>query len=148
MRASAGAFPTRRKPWSRAATVTARQIDTNLTSALLTDKEGRFHFPYLPVGDYEIRIQQQGFAEARRSVTVRVGSAYELPVALSVASSETNVTVSAEAELLDTARTQVAGTVSQAELRTLPLNGRSFLDLALMVPGVSPTNTASVVSNK
>ena len=125
------------------ATVTARQIDTNLTSALLTDKEGRFRFPYLPVGEYEIRIQQPGFVEARRSATVTLGSAYELPVTLSVASSETNITVSVESELLDTARTQVAGTVSQAEVRALPLNGRSFLDLALLVPGVSPTNTAS-----
>ena len=48
------------------AKVTARQIDTNITSALLTDKEGRFRFPYLQVGDYEVRVQQPGFAEARR----------------------------------------------------------------------------------
>jgi hypothetical protein len=126
-----------------AAKVTARQIDTNSTGALLTDKEGRFRFPYLRVGEYEIRIQHPGFAEARRSVTLTLGSAFELPVALAVASSETNLTVSAEAELLDTARTQIAGTVSQTEVRGLPLNGRSFLDLALLVPGVSPTNTAS-----
>src|SRR4029077_15641886 len=38
---------------------------------------------------------------------------------------------------------QIAGTVSQEEVRTLPMNGRQFLDLALLVPGVSPTNTAS-----
>ena len=125
------------------AKVTAHQLDTNLTSTLLTDKEGRFRFPYLRVGEYEVRIQYPGFAEARRSVTLTLGSAYELPVALTVASSESNVTVSAEAELLDTGRTQIAGTVSLAEVRALPLNGRSFLDLALLVPGVSPTNTAS-----
>ena len=50
------------------------------------------------------------------------------------------VTVTADAAVLETARSQVAGTVSQAEIKSLPINGRNFLDLALLVPGVSPTN--------
>lgn len=125
------------------AQVTARQTDTNLTSSVVTDQDGRFRFPYLRVGQYEIKVQRPGFAVAARSVTLTVGSAFELPVSLVVASSESNVTVTGEADLLETARTQVAGTVSQSEVRSLPLNGRSFLDLALLVPGVSPTNTAS-----
>src|SRR5262249_20968752 len=49
----------------------------------------------------------------------------------------------ADATLLEAARTQIAGTVPEGEVRSLPLNGRQFLDLALLVPGVSPTNTAS-----
>src|SRR5262249_31092242 len=60
-----------------------------------------------------------------------------------VQSAQSNVTVTAESPLLEAARTQIAGTVSQAESRALPLNGRNFLDIALLVPGVSPTNTAS-----
>ena len=125
------------------AKISARQIDTNITGALFTDKEGRFRFPYLRVGRYEIRVQQVGFANVTRSVTLSLGSAFELPVVLDVASSGTNVTVTGEAELLEAARTQVAGTISQVEVSSLPLNGRSFLDLVLLVPGVSPTNTAS-----
>jgi hypothetical protein len=62
---------------------------------------------------------------------------------LNVASAETSIVVTAEGAVLEAARTQIAGTVSQAETRALPLNGRNFLDLALLVPGVSPTNTAS-----
>ena len=45
--------------------------------------------------------------------------------------------------MLEAARSQIAGTVSQAEMQILPMNGRNFLDLALLVPGVSPTNTGS-----
>ncbi len=45
--------------------------------------------------------------------------------------------------MLEAARSQIAGTVSQAEVASLPLNGRNFLDLALLVPGVSPTNVGS-----
>ncbi|HTP32997.1 MAG TPA: carboxypeptidase regulatory-like domain-containing protein [Candidatus Acidoferrales bacterium] len=125
------------------AKVTARNGDTNIGNAQLTDKDGRFRFPYLSVGPYEIRVQRPGFAEAVRTVLVQAGSAFELPVELGVASSESVVTVNGQADLLETARTQVAGTVSQSEVRSLPLNGRSFLDLALLIPGVSPTNTAS-----
>src|SRR5258706_4491685 len=51
-----------------------------------------------------------------------------------------NVTVSGEATILEAARSQIAMTVSQSEVRSLPLSGRNFLDLALLVPGVSPTN--------
>jgi len=125
------------------AAVTARQTDTNRTSATMTDREGRFLFPYLAVGDYEVKVQQPGFTAAMQPVTLSVGSAFELPISLTVASAESNVTVTGEATVLETARTQIAGTVQQVEVRSLPLNGRNFLDLALLVPGVSPTNTAS-----
>ncbi len=53
------------------------------------------------------------------------------------------MTVNAETAVLEAARSQIAGTVPQAEVTSLPLNGRNFLDIALLVPGVSPTNTAN-----
>ncbi len=127
----------------QSAKVTSLQKDTNISSSVLTDKEGRFRFPYLSVGDYEIRVQHTGFADAARSVSVGAGSAFDFPFILHVASSESQVTVSGQSDLLDTARTQIAGTVTQAEVNSLPLNGRNFLDLALLIPGVSPTNTAA-----
>jgi hypothetical protein len=76
-------------------------------------------------------------------MTLTVGSAFELPITLGIQSVDTSVTVSAEATVLEAARTQIAETVSEAEARSLPLNGRNFLDLALLVPGVVPTNIAS-----
>src|SRR6185503_17521703 len=105
--------------------------------------DGRFRFPYLKVGPYEIKVRRQGFADAVRAVTLTVGSAFELAIALTVASAEMNITVAGEAAVLEAARTQIAGTVTQTEIRNLPLNGRNFLDVALLIPGVSPTNTAS-----
>ena len=125
------------------AQVTARQTDTNLTRSGFTDHEGRFRFPYLRVGPYEIKVQAKGFAEVTRSLSLTVGAAYELPISLAIGTTETKVTVTDEALVLEAARSQIAGTVSQTEVKSLPLNGRNFLDLALLVPGVSPTNTAS-----
>ena len=125
------------------AKVSARQKDTNISTTLLTDKDGRFRFSYLSVGEYEIRVQRAGFAETARSVNIAVGSAFDLSLVLGVAASQSQVTVSGQADLLEAARTQIAGTISQTEVNSLPLNGRNFLDLALLVPGVSPTNTAA-----
>jgi hypothetical protein len=125
------------------AQVTARHLETNLTRTVITDREGRFRFSYLVVGSYEIQARHSGFAGASRSLTLTVGAAYEIPIQLSVEAKETSVTVNAESLAVETARSQVAGTVSHGEVRNLPLNGRNFLDLALLVPGVSPTNTGS-----
>jgi hypothetical protein len=122
------------------AQITARQTDTNLIGDATTDGEGRFRFPYLRVGPYEIIVRQAGFADATRQLTLTVGAAFELPVQLAVAALETGVTVTAPAIVLEAARSQIAGTISQTEVKNLPLNGRNFLDLALLVPGVSPPN--------
>jgi len=125
------------------AVVTARQMDTNVAGETTTDQNGRFRFPYLKVGPYEVTVRLQGFADATRQLTLTVGSAFDLPVSLAVAGVAASVTVSSQATVLEAARSQLAGTVSQTEVKNLPLNGRNFLDLALLVPGVSPTNVAS-----
>jgi hypothetical protein len=122
------------------ARVTARQTDTNLTGETTTDAAGRFRFPYLKVGPYEITVRQAGFADATRQLRLTVAAAFELPVSLAIATLENQVSVTAPTIVLEAARSQIAGTISQAEVKNLPLNGRNFLDLALLVPGVSPPN--------
>ncbi len=126
-----------------AAAVAARHVDTNVTRSATTDEDGRFRFPYLRIGTYEIKVVQPGFREVTRVVTLTVAAAVDLPVLLPVSGIDAVVTVSAEAPVVETARSQIAGTVLQAEVSNLPLNGRQFLDVALLVPGVSPTNVAS-----
>ena len=125
------------------AQVTVRQTETNVTAETTTGPDGRFRFPYLKVGPYEVKVHLEGFADTTRALTLTVGAAYELPVALRVGAVETGVTVTADTIVLEAARTQIAGTVTQAEVRNLPMNGRQFLDIALLVPGVSPPNLGS-----
>jgi hypothetical protein len=125
------------------AEVTVRHTETNLKASTVTDATGRFRFPYLRLGLCEITVRSAGFADDVRSLTLTVGSAFELPITLYVAGGETSVDVNAEAAVIEAARTQIAGTVTRTEIADLPLNGRSFLDVALLIPGVSPTNTAS-----
>ena len=125
------------------AQVIARQIETNLTNTVTTDSDGRFRFAYLRLGPSEITVQQPGFRDELRTLTLTAGSAFDLPISLAVATAETNVTVTGDAAIIETARTEIAGTVPREEIQNLPLNGRNFLDVALLIPGVSPTNTAS-----
>ncbi len=125
------------------AEVDARHVETEVTARTMTDGEGRFRFPYLRVGPYEITVRAAGFAPATRAIRLTIASAFDLPLRLTIAGVDAAVTVTAEAPILETARSQIAGTVTQSEAQSLPMNGRNFLDLALLIPGVSPTNIGS-----
>ena len=125
------------------AQVAARQVDTNVTSTAVTDGTGRFRLASLRIGRYELTVRQPGFTDAVVQLTLTAGAAFEIPVSLSIAALGTEVTVAAETTVLDAARSQIAATVSGVEVKDLPMNGRNFQELALLVPGVSPTNLNS-----
>jgi Carboxypeptidase regulatory-like domain len=125
------------------AEVSARQIETNLTTRAVTDREGRFRFPYMRVGSYELTVKQPGFGDAVKQLTLTIGAAFDVPIALSVETVAASVTVTGSSTVLEAARTQIAATVSPAEIQALPLNGRNFLDIALLAPGVAPPNISS-----
>jgi hypothetical protein len=125
------------------AQVTARHVETNITAETVANAEGRFRFQYLKVGTYDLRVRMQGFADSTRILNATVGSAFDIPMVLAVAGLETSVTVIGESTTLEAARSQIAGTVPQTEIHRVPLNGRNFLDLSLLIPGVSPTNIGS-----
>jgi hypothetical protein len=125
------------------AQVTARHMDTNVRTTTVTDGSGRFRLPALRIGNYELIVRQAGFKDASVQLTLAAGAAFEVPVSLQVADVTAELTVAAGTPVLDAARSQITATVSEIEVRSLPLNGRNFQELALLVPGVSPTNLNS-----
>jgi outer membrane receptor protein involved in Fe transport len=124
------------------ATLTAANVETNQQSATTSDRDGHFKFPYLAVGNYKLTIAESGFTTLRREVSLTVGQAFYLVFKLEVNGVSENITVN-DVSPIETTRTQVTQTIRPAEIRQLPLNGRNYLDLALLVPAVSPTNTGS-----
>ena len=122
------------------AEVTARHVDTNVTAKASTDAQGRFRFPYLKIGAYVVTVHYDGFRDSTQPLTLSAGAAFELPISLEVAGVNTDVVVRAASTVLEAARSQIAGTIPGNEVRALPMNGRNFLDVALLVPGVSPAN--------
>ncbi len=125
------------------AAITAKQTETNFSASTHTDRDGRFRFAFLPIGPYEVSVRKDGFAEVSQRLRLSVGGAFDLPISLAIGVVGQTVQVSEATTVIEASRSEIAGTVTQAEVDSLPLNGRNFLDLALLVPGVSPTNTAS-----
>src|SRR5437868_12549353 len=97
------------------ALVVALQTQTHVQSEAVTDGDGRFRFPYLRVGPYEVTVHLQGFSAPTRTLTLTVGSAFDISVMLSVGTFEADVTVTGDATIVEAARSQIAGTVSEEE---------------------------------
>jgi outer membrane receptor for ferrienterochelin and colicin len=95
------------------------------------------------LGAYELTIEKDGFSKYAGKFNLSVGQILDIPVTLSVATLNQQVVVTEEAPLIEAARTQVSNNIETREIATLPLNGRNYIDLALLVPGVSKTNTGN-----
>src|SRR5438874_11382235 len=108
------------------ALVVALQTQTHIQSETVTGPDGRFRFPYLRVGPYEVTVHLQGFSAPTRTLNLTIGSPFDIAVALTVGKLEADVTVTGDATIVEAARSQIAGTVSVEEIRALPLNGRQF----------------------
>jgi Carboxypeptidase regulatory-like domain len=125
------------------ATVILNNLDRNQSFSTTTDENGRFRFLYMPVGSYQLRVERPGFSTATASLTLSVGQSFEIPIQLTVAGITEQVSVQETLPVIELNRTQVAETIIPTEIDELPLNGRNYLDLALLLPAVSKTNTGN-----
>lgn len=125
------------------AAITATKLETNQQRTVTSDGEGRYRFPNLPVGTYSITVHSPGFDKLTRQLTLTVGQAVDLELELGVGGVAENVDVSAEPAVVEPARTQLAETVVARDIESLPLNGRNYLDLAALTPGVTRNNPVS-----
>lgn len=126
------------------ATVTALALATNQTHTVDTDSQGRFRIPFLTSGTYSFSTQPSGFTLTKREIQLTVGAAFDITLQVAVGPANTSVDVSGQPPVLEGNRSQISETILQTEINDLPYNGRNFLDLSLLAPGVSPTNTGSV----
>jgi hypothetical protein len=125
------------------ATVEILNPQTNQRQQTVTDARGRFRLLYLPVGEYQLSVEQSGFSPVHTALTLQVGDQLEVPIVLQAAAVAESVQVEAPEPLVEARRTEQAAAVTPKEVDTLPLNGRNYLDLALLAPNVSRTNLRS-----
>jgi hypothetical protein len=113
------------------------------TYQTVSDRQGLYTFPNLPVGHYDLTIEANGFTPQRKTnLTVDTASAIRVDVSLAVGSQSDNVTVTSENGVqVETAATNLGEVVSGGQMTALPLNGRSYTDLLAIQPGVAPIST-------
>jgi hypothetical protein len=122
--------------------VTAIDVRRGTTYSAVTNGQGLFSFPKLPVGSYDLTVQIDGFKPQRRTgLIVDADSALQEDVALELGEQSESVTVSVNAVRVDTVSTQLGEVVSSSKMTTLSLNGRSYTDLLSIQPGVIPVTT-------
>src|SRR6266571_4847609 len=117
--------------------VTARNLDTGIDRTVTTDEGGRYTAPNLTLGNYEVQGQLSGFqTEIRSGITLTVGREAVVNLALKVGLISDKVTITAEAPLVESTTSAMSSLVDERTIRDLPLNGRSWDNLALLQPGV------------
>src|ERR1044071_3615362 len=117
------------------AKVTVKNTGTGLERTTTTDDAGNYTVPELPIGPYEVRVEQTGFATTVVSnVSVEVASERRVDVKLSVAGQENLVVVAPNVQVETTTNT-LGGTITTKAIADMPINGRDFTKLLVMVPG-------------
>ena len=117
--------------------ITATALETGVTRTTSSGAEGRFVFPALPVGVYELRAEHDGFEPlVPQTVRLTVNETVHVSLVLKVAGLAASVTVDSRESLVNTASAELSYLVSEQLIRDLPLNGRNYTDLALLQPGV------------
>ncbi|HET8675547.1 MAG TPA: TonB-dependent receptor, partial [Blastocatellia bacterium] len=121
------------------ATVTATNIATGVSRTTKTSDSGNYELPALPPADYRIEIEAQGFAKyIQEPVTVNVLARVTIDPEMKPAGTAEQVTVTGETvPLIETTKTEVGGVINQRQMENLPVNGRSFASLAILLPGAT-----------
>jgi len=119
-------------------TVTLRNTATNYEQVQVTDSGGRFRGVLLPLGPYEARATLQGFStQVLKGLNLGVGQTLTVEIKLGQAAVSEELIVTAEAPLIETARTEGATRLGEEAVSDLPNNGRNFLELTKLTPGVT-----------
>jgi hypothetical protein len=127
------------------AKVTIKNEDTGLTRSGTTNTSGIYSFADLPVGSYRLEVEYPGFkSEVRSKIVLNVADTRNLDVQLATGQISEVVDVETAAVTVSTTGGEVAGLITGEQVRELPLNGRNFLQLATLMPGVSAPDFLNV----
>ena len=131
------------------AQVVVTEVDTNLSKATSSESDGQYHLLALPAGRYQITVSAPGFQQfVTNHVDLKVNDQLRIYATLSPGAVEERVTVEADAVQVESESTQLGGTLEAAQIVAMPLNGRSFLDLLPLQPGVAPVTSGTIPNDR
>jgi outer membrane receptor protein involved in Fe transport len=123
------------------ATVTAKNVATGLTRTATVSPTGTYRITALPAGSYDVSVSLTGFStQVTKSVEVRVGDTATVDFSMKVGAITETVEVMGESPLVQATTSDVGQVITQKMVENMPLNGRKFQDLSLLVPGTRSSN--------
>src|SRR5580704_3311516 len=123
----------------RSATVTAKQVETGLTRAAVTDHQGEYVLVELPIGHYQLEVEAKGFRRyLQQGISLDVNETATVSIHLKLGSETQQISVKADAALVQNTVSSLGETVMRNEILDLPLDGRNFSQLGTLQPGVVP----------
>src|SRR5882724_713174 len=130
-------------------TVTATNSGTNQTRSTTSDVTGEYRLLALPIGRYTIEATQPGFQKfITTAVDLTVNAQRRVDITLQVGAVEQKVEVSAASLAIDTTATQLGDVIESKKIVSLPLNGRSYIDLLGLQAGVAPATSGSIQQDR
>ncbi len=131
------------------ATVTALQTGTGYTRTAVSDASGQYSLLALPPGTYQMTASNSGFQQGViDNVILNVNDALNFDFTLQVGNVSQTVSVEASTLQVETVSTSLGSTITSSQILSMPLNGRSYLDLLSLQPGVAPANTNGSYSDR
>jgi len=117
--------------------VSATNQETGMVRSTTTNKRGQYVLFSLPVGRYDVRMEKAGFkAEIRKDISLAVGEQFVLNQTLQVGEIHDRITVTGETSLVSATTERTSGIVGERQIKSLPLNGRSYDELLTLNPGI------------
>ena len=117
------------------ASIVIRNQDTGVERTVFSDESGVYVAPSLPPGRYRLEVQLQGFQTQAKEVQVGPAETIAVDLKLGVSGVVEQINVTASVPVIETATTSVGQVISQKTVQEIPLNGRHFVDLGLLIPG-------------
>jgi len=124
-------------------TVTAVHTASGNNFVAVTDERGGYRIP-VRIGEYKITAELQGFGLTTKDLAVQVGQTAVTNLQMAPSTLQESVVVSAEAPLVDTASSTLGGNIDKRQMQDLPINGRNWMDLAMLAPGSRQNESSSI----
>jgi Carboxypeptidase regulatory-like domain/TonB dependent receptor len=125
------------------AAVTAVSATTGFSRTVETQSSGAYTIPALPAGEYNVTAAFSGFGKQTKTIVLQVGQEADLDFVLSPGNIEEKIEVGATADLAEPTRTEISTVITERQINNLPVNGREFINFALLSPAVTIGDTTS-----
>src|SRR5438552_1375484 len=124
------------------ASITVTNVDTQATSVSITNEQGFYQAPLLPIGMYTVTAEMPGFQKAvTKPEKLEINQSLRIDIKMTVGNRTEEVFVEEGISHVETITPTLGMSITSNQIATMPLNGRNTLDLALLQPGVVPTSS-------